>query len=138
MLRFHAGAVDGPKGPEEVEHAAIIDLQTNAVVAVEVQRQGDKVAQWTWDDGKLVVASADGITDEFQLRQGKPPPPPPVVAQPRRQANPTAGASPRRCSSSCSASTRQPGLPAPIRTLGVHAFTLPSGSIKCSTELGRL
>jgi hypothetical protein len=55
------------------------------VVAVEVQRQGSKVAQWSWDDGKLVVAAADGITDEFQLRQGKPPPPPPVVAQPRRQ-----------------------------------------------------
>ena len=83
VLRFHAGVVEGPRGPEEVEHAAIIDLQTNAVVAVVVQRQGDKVAQWTWDDGKLVVASADGLTDEFQLRQGKPPPPPPVVAQKR-------------------------------------------------------
>ncbi len=71
VLRFHAGTVDGQNGPEEVEHAAVIDLQTNAVVAVEVQRQGSKVAQWSWDDGKLVVAAADGITDEFQLRQGK-------------------------------------------------------------------
>ena len=34
--------------------------------------QGEKEAVWTWDDGKLVVASADGVTDEFQLRQGKP------------------------------------------------------------------
>jgi len=86
VLRFHAGTVDGPRGPEEVEHAAIVDLQTNSVVAVEVHRQGEKEAKWTWDEGRLVVASADGITDEFQLRQVKkePPPPPPQVAQPRR------------------------------------------------------
>jgi tetratricopeptide (TPR) repeat protein len=87
VLRFHAGVVEGARGTEEVEHAAIIDLQSNAVVSVVVQRQGDKVAQWTWDDGKLTVASADGLTDEFQLRQGKPPPPPPVVAQ-KRPADP--------------------------------------------------
>jgi hypothetical protein len=87
ILRFHAGAVDGPKGSEDVEHAAIVDLQTNAVVSVEVQRQGDKLAQWTWDDGKLVVASADGLTDEFQLRQGKPKEPPPAPP-PKRTADP--------------------------------------------------
>jgi hypothetical protein len=32
-----------------------------------------------------VVASADGVTDEFQLRQGKPKEPPPQ-AQPNRTA----------------------------------------------------
>jgi tetratricopeptide (TPR) repeat protein len=84
VLRFHAGVVEGPRGPEEVEHAAIVDLQTNSVVSVEVQRQGEKLAQWSWDDGKLVVASADGITDEFQLRQAKPKEPPP----PKRYADP--------------------------------------------------
>src|SRR6185503_20275388 len=72
VLRFHAGVVDGLKGPEEVEYAAVIDVQSSTVVSMEVQKQGDKLAQWTWDDGKLVVASADGVTDEFQLRQGKP------------------------------------------------------------------
>jgi hypothetical protein len=87
VLRFHAGVVDGPKGPEEVEHAAVIDLQSMTVVSVEVQKQGEKQAQWTWDDGKLVVASADGVTDEFQLRQGKPKELPPVVA-PKRTAEP--------------------------------------------------
>ena len=84
VLRFSAGTVGGLKGPEEVEHAAIIDLQSNTVVAVEVQRQGDRVAQWTWDEGKLVVATADGLTDEFQLRQVKKEPPP-QIAQPRRE-----------------------------------------------------
>jgi tetratricopeptide (TPR) repeat protein len=80
VLRYHAGTIDG----EEVEQAAIIDLQSSAVVSVEVQRQGERVAQWTWDDGKLVVATADGLTDEFQLRQAKPKEPPPQAAQPRR------------------------------------------------------
>ena len=83
--RFHAGVVDGPKGPEEVEQAAVVDLQSGSVVSVEVQRQGEKLAQWTWDDGKLIVASADGVTDEFQLRQGKPKEPPPQT-QPNRTA----------------------------------------------------
>jgi len=87
VLRFYAGVADGPNGPEDVEHAAIVDLQTNSVVSVEVQRQGDKLAQWTWDDGKLVVASADGLTDEFQLRQAKPKELPPA-AQPKRTADP--------------------------------------------------
>src|SRR5262249_17948342 len=85
VLRFHAGVVDGPKGAEEVEYAAVIDLQSSTVVSMEVQRQGEKLAQWTWDDGKLVVASADGVTDEVQLGQGKPKEPPPA-AQPNRTA----------------------------------------------------
>jgi tetratricopeptide (TPR) repeat protein len=91
VLRFHAGVIEGPKGNEEVEHAVVVDLQSNSVVAVEVQRLGDKLAQWTWDEGRLLVASADGITDEFQLRQGKPkePPPAPVAAaQPKRYSDP--------------------------------------------------
>lgn len=71
VLRFHAGAIDGPRGPEDVEQIAIVDLQASAVVSVETQRRGSKLAQLTWDDGKLVVASADGTSDEFQLRQGK-------------------------------------------------------------------
>ena len=93
VLRFYAGVVDGPKGPEDVEHAAVIDLQSSTVVSVEVQKQGEKQAQWTWDDGKLVVASADGVTDEFQLRQGKPKELPPQV-QPKRTAEPS-GRKPR-------------------------------------------
>jgi tetratricopeptide (TPR) repeat protein len=84
VLRFHSGISNG----EETEQAAIIDLQSNSVVSVEMQRQGNRVAQWSWDDGRLVVATADGITDEFQLRQAKPKEPPPQVAakrpEPRR------------------------------------------------------
>jgi tetratricopeptide (TPR) repeat protein len=80
LLRFHAGSVEAPRGPEEVEQLAIVDLQANAVLGVETQRRGTKLAQLTWDgDGKLIVASADGTRDELQLRQAKvsaPPPPP--------------------------------------------------------------
>ena len=72
VLRFHAGVPEGPRGPEEVEQVAIIDLQANAVLAVETQRRGTKLAQLTWDAGKLVLASADGTTEEVALRSEKP------------------------------------------------------------------
>jgi tetratricopeptide (TPR) repeat protein len=84
ILRFAAGTLDNPRGAEEVEYAAIIDLQANAVVAIEMQRLGAKVATWTWDEGKVIVANADGITDEFQLRQAKLP----VAQAPKRPADP--------------------------------------------------
>ena len=58
---------------------AIVDLQSNSVVSVEVQRQGASEAQWPWDEGKLIVTSADGITDELELRQ-KPKEPPKTYA----------------------------------------------------------
>ena len=38
------------------------------------------------DDGKLVIASADGTNEELQLRQGKATPPPPPPAPPKRYA----------------------------------------------------
>ena len=83
VLRFFAGSVEAASGPEDVEHAAVIDLQSSSVVAVEVQRQGQKQARWTWDDGKLSVASADGLSDDFQLRQATPKEP--IAAAPRRE-----------------------------------------------------
>ena len=80
VLRFRAGTVDSPRGPEEVEQIAIVDLQANSVLGVETQRRGSRLAKMTWDDGRLVIASADGTNDELQLRQTKtaaaaPPPP---------------------------------------------------------------
>ena len=42
VLRFHAGTVDGPRGPEEIEQIAIVDLQANTVVGVETQRRGSR------------------------------------------------------------------------------------------------
>ena len=71
VLRFHVGTVDSPRGPEEVEQIAIVDLQANTVLGVETQRRGSRLAKMTWDDGKLVIASADGTNDELQLRQTK-------------------------------------------------------------------
>ena len=84
VLRYHAGKVETATGPEELEHAAIVDLAANAIVGVELQRKGDKLAQWTWDNGRLVVLSADGVTDEFQLgpTQVAQAPPPEAVKKP--------------------------------------------------------
>lgn len=71
VLRFHAGVVDARRGPEEIEQVAIVDLQADSVVAVETQRRGTKLARMTWDEGKLVVASADGTKGEYVLRPDK-------------------------------------------------------------------
>ncbi len=70
-LRFAAGAVPGPVGPEEFEQVAILDLNNNSVVAIEPHRQGKKVASWQWQDDRVIVASVDGATDEFILRTGR-------------------------------------------------------------------
>jgi tetratricopeptide (TPR) repeat protein len=71
VLRFFAGAVDSPRGPENVEQVAIVDLQANSVVGVEMLKLGTKLAQMTWEGGKLVMASADGTTEELTLRADK-------------------------------------------------------------------
>ena len=85
--RHHA---DGARTRRGGNTPAIVDLQTQTIVSVQVHRQGDRIAKWTWEEGRVLVASADGITDELQLRQMKPKEPPPVVAQrppPRKPKN---------------------------------------------------
>ena len=62
----------GPSGPEELEQVAILDLDTNTVIAIEPHRQGKKTAEWTWQDDRVVVASVDGANDEFVLRTARP------------------------------------------------------------------
>jgi tetratricopeptide (TPR) repeat protein len=91
VLRFNAGVADGPRGPEEIEQAAIVDLQASTVVAVETVRRGAKQGQMTWDAGKLVLASADGTTEELALRSDKPKEPAPpkrVVADKQKEWSP--------------------------------------------------
>jgi tetratricopeptide (TPR) repeat protein len=68
VLRFAAGKVDGPRGAEDVEHAAVVDLQSSSVITIEPVRQGERMANWTWEDNRLVVASVDGYSEEYPLR----------------------------------------------------------------------
>lgn len=67
ILRFSAGTVDGKSGPEEVEHAAVIDTRTRNVITVEAVRQGQREATWTWSETRLVVAGLDGGSEEYLL-----------------------------------------------------------------------
>jgi tetratricopeptide (TPR) repeat protein len=88
VLRFHVGTIEGPRGKEEVEQIAIVDVQAGTVAAYETQRRGTKLARLTWDDGTLTIASADGVKEELQLRQrARETPvaaqPPKKVAEPR-------------------------------------------------------
>ena len=50
------------------DHRSVVE-QRDGIVP---HRQGKRLAKWTWDEGKLVVASVDGITDEFVLKGAKP------------------------------------------------------------------
>ncbi len=75
VLRFSAGKVIGKNGPEDTEQAAIVDIENAKVVAVQPQRLGQRVANWTWEGDRVQVASVDGVTDEFTLRAGAAPAP---------------------------------------------------------------
>jgi tetratricopeptide (TPR) repeat protein len=68
ILRFSGGSVAGKNGPEETELAAIVDISARKVVAIQPNKQGARVATWTWDGDHLQVASVDGVTDEYRLR----------------------------------------------------------------------
>ena len=67
-LRFSSGRT----GPTEIEQVAIVDVQNGSVIGVLPHRAGDRQSQWTWDEGRVTVASIDGVTDEFVLRNSKP------------------------------------------------------------------
>lgn len=88
VLRFHGGTTTGPAGAEDVEMVAIVDVTANTVVGIQPHKRGAKVATWTWDEGKVTIASVDGVTDEFVLRAVKPKDPAAPVA--------AAGAPPQR------------------------------------------
>ncbi|HEX2843520.1 tetratricopeptide repeat protein [Hyphomicrobium sp.] len=67
-LRFFGGSVPGKSGREDLELIAVVDVEAGVVIAIEPHKQGEKVATWTWDTGKVTVATADGVTDDFDLR----------------------------------------------------------------------
>jgi len=68
ILRFSGGSIAGKAGPEDTELAAIVDIAAAKVIAIQPNKQGARVATWTWDGDHLQVASVDGVTDEYQLR----------------------------------------------------------------------
>ena len=69
VLRFTAGRAKANGKELKVEQAAIIDLREAKIVAIEPDRLGNKKSQWTWNNnGTVTIASIDGVTDEFALR----------------------------------------------------------------------
>jgi tetratricopeptide (TPR) repeat protein len=69
-LRYFGGRVEGKSGKDDLEFVAVVDLDASRIVAIEPHKQGDKVATWAWENGKVTVASVDGVTDELELRAG--------------------------------------------------------------------
>lgn len=78
ILRFSGGTVTTRSGQDEIELAAIIDTSARSVVAVEPDKLGAKTSNWTWEETRVVIASVDGVTDEFNIR-----PAPALAAGPR-------------------------------------------------------
>lgn len=71
VLRYIAGTFATPAGAQEVELAAIIDVPRRQIIGVELFRQGDKLATWTWmDTGLLVVKGPDGVSSNYHLADG--------------------------------------------------------------------
>ncbi len=68
ILRFRGGTLASKSGPLDVELSAIVDINAHTIIAVEPHKLGTKTATWTWEEGRVVVASVDGVTDEFNLR----------------------------------------------------------------------
>ena len=68
VLRFRGGTLASKSGTQDVEMSAIVDINAKTVIAVEPNKLGTKSATWTWEEGRVVVASVDGVTDEFNLR----------------------------------------------------------------------
>jgi tetratricopeptide (TPR) repeat protein len=86
-LRFSAGK----SGNDAVEQIAIINTQAPAaLLGIEPHRVGEKVSQWTWDDGRIVVASVDGVTDEFVVRVAEKPKDAKDSKEPRDRDEPAA------------------------------------------------
>jgi tetratricopeptide (TPR) repeat protein len=71
ILRFFGGSITTKSGTQDMELVAVVDVEQGLVVAIVPHRLGDKVATWSWEDGKVTVASVDGVTDEFSLRIGR-------------------------------------------------------------------
>ena len=107
ILRFYAGSLDNPRGPEEVEYAAIVDLQANQVVAIEMQRLGAKVA--TGLGTKARSSSPMPMASPMSSSCGRPncpwPRPPSAPSIPGAGARISAHANPSRCSTCCSNSS---------------------------------
>jgi tetratricopeptide (TPR) repeat protein len=73
ILRFSGGQVTSKAGTEDTELAAIIDIVGAKVLAIEPNRQGTRLASWTWGGDRVQIASVDGVTDEYQVRPGNVP-----------------------------------------------------------------
>ncbi|MCB1509914.1 MAG: tetratricopeptide repeat protein [Hyphomicrobiaceae bacterium] len=70
VLRFSAGNVPVGKGEQPMQYAALIDLKSGEVVALIPDKLGEVASQWRWgQDGRLTVASIDGLTTAHALRK---------------------------------------------------------------------
>lgn len=71
ILRFTAGQLQTTRGTDEIEMAALVDINAQRVVTILPDKQsgksGSKTSTWTFDNSRITVAAIDGLTEEFPL-----------------------------------------------------------------------
>lgn len=67
ILRFSAGAFETARGAQEVEMAALVDIDQQRVVTVVPEKQDGKTTKWSFEDARITVAAIDGLTEEYPL-----------------------------------------------------------------------
>jgi hypothetical protein len=67
ILRFSAGAMETARGAQEVEMAALVDLDQQRVVTLVPEKLDGKTTKWSFEASRITVAAVDGLTEEYPL-----------------------------------------------------------------------
>ena len=77
LLRYYAGDSNGRL---RNEYIAIVDFRKRKVASIEPFRWGERLANWNWKNGTLVVTDPDGAANEIVLRKKRVSRPQPYAA----------------------------------------------------------
>jgi tetratricopeptide (TPR) repeat protein len=67
ILRFTAGEFETARGAQEIEMAALVDLDQQRVVALVPEKQDGKTTKWSFEASRITIAAIDGLTEEYPL-----------------------------------------------------------------------
>ncbi|MGI9425167.1 MAG: tetratricopeptide repeat protein, partial [Hyphomicrobiaceae bacterium] len=69
LLRFSAGKAKTRQGNVDAEYIALVDTRKKRVLDLIPDRMGERKSKWTWIDGRVTVASVDGLTSQHILKE---------------------------------------------------------------------
>jgi tetratricopeptide (TPR) repeat protein len=71
VLRYTAGKIKTRNGEQELEYAALVNISQGAVIDLVPDRLGEQRSQWTWSNGRVTVASLDGLSAQHIIAQAR-------------------------------------------------------------------